>query len=248
VPTGVGLFTVRTALADDLVGTLDAISRMGYDGVEPVSLTGGDEHLVRSFPAGAVPAADPAELRRILDDLGLVTSSMHAPLLTESNANAILDEAAVLGTDLLVLSHAASVEGFGPETFGAPDELRRFADLLATAAELAARRGVRTGYHNHDFEVTQPGPERTALEELVELTDGRVFLEFDVTWVDRAGVDSAAIIDRLRDHVLLLHGREALGDAARAATAARWHIADLGTVPDDPMAAVGAAYERIAGG
>jgi len=244
-PLGLGLFTIRGPLAEDLRGTLAEVAEMGFEGVEPISVTGADGHMIDLLPGGAVPAAAPSEVRRVLDDVGLVAASMHAPLVTRENANALLDEAETPGTDLLGPSAPQVVHGFGPETFGSPDDVRRLADVLSSAAELAGERGARIGYHNHDFEVTQPSPERTALEELLELTDPRVFVEFDVTWVERAGVDPVPIVERIQDRVLVLHGRESLADAARVAPDTRWHIADLGTVEHSPMDVARRSYDML---
>ena len=66
IPIGVQLYSVREDCARDLPGTLEAIAKMGYDGVE---FAGYYDHSA-------------ADLRKLLDDNGLKCCGTHIPLDT----------------------------------------------------------------------------------------------------------------------------------------------------------------------
>jgi len=93
-PIALQLYSLREQAKGDFVGVLKAVAEMGYVGVEPAGLHG--------------MAAE--EVREVLDDLGLVCCSMHGPFPTKENVNQRVDEAAALGTDLII-------SGLGPKDF-----------------------------------------------------------------------------------------------------------------------------------
>jgi sugar phosphate isomerase/epimerase len=86
--------------------------------------------------------------------------------------------------------------------------------------ELARRRGIRLGYHNHDFEFIDE-LNGAPFEALMAATDpDLVHLELDVYWVAKAGRDPLQLLRLYGDRVLQMH----LKDLDWAGG-----IADLGT-------------------
>ena len=63
IPIGLELYSVRNELAADAAGTIRAVAEMGYEGVE---FAGPPQH-------------SGAELRKMLDDNGLVCCGWHTP-------------------------------------------------------------------------------------------------------------------------------------------------------------------------
>ena len=129
IPIAVQLYSVRHDLDADLRGTLRAVAEMDYEGVE--------------F-AGA-PKHEAAELKRLLDEFGLVCCGWHTPfaLVQEDQLEATIAFNQALENPNIIVP-------------GIPEHLRRTrADWLKLAAffdQLAAKlavHGMRTGYHNH---------------------------------------------------------------------------------------------------
>ncbi|HUU34446.1 MAG TPA: hypothetical protein VMW48_10300, partial [Vicinamibacterales bacterium] len=74
-PIALQLYTLREIAAKDFIGVLEQVAEIGYAGVEPAGLQG--------HKAG--------DIRRVLDDLGLVCPSAHMPLATRDNLGEIVD-------------------------------------------------------------------------------------------------------------------------------------------------------------
>ena len=70
-PISVQLYSVREAAAEDFYGVLGQIASFGYVGVEPAGLHG----------------KEPAEVRKVLDDLGLLCESAHMGCANAENVN-----------------------------------------------------------------------------------------------------------------------------------------------------------------
>src|SRR5205807_4464660 len=80
------LWTLHDLAARDLEGVLTTIAGLGYTAVEPLGLHG----------------RRPADVRTLLDDLGMTVCSAHAPFPAGPDARKILDEQAELGADTVI--------------------------------------------------------------------------------------------------------------------------------------------------
>lgn len=178
---GVQLYTVRDSARADIATTLRRVAEIGYPAVEPYDLLSAPEALAEAVARHQlrVPAA-------------------HAGLLGE-NRDALLAAAGRLGISTLVVPYAA------PERFADAAGVDALAAELNAAAERAADDGIRVGYHNHHFELTQRVEGRAALERLADGLDPRVVLELDIYWAAFGEPDVPALLDRLGDRVRFLH-------------------------------------------
>lgn len=182
---GLMLYTLRHRCARDLDGTLQAVGEIGYAGVELHSLHG----------------RDPAEVRVLLDELGLDVCGRHASLEEiENDLDALAGELRTLGTDKLVLAWI-SVPASAEE-----------ADALVARIDVAAGHvgdaGLRLGFHNHDGELRTLDDGRTVLDRLLELDEDRLFFEVDLGWAWFARVDPVGLVKRLAPRVPLVHVKD----------------------------------------
>jgi sugar phosphate isomerase/epimerase len=147
------------------------------------------------------------------------------------------------------------------------DDVRRFAAELGGLAPMFADRGMRLGYHNHDFEFRPLGG-TTVWSVLLDELPPEVEVELDVYWVSIAGRDPVTEIRNAADRVRLLHMKDRLAgpdardvpagagilDFPRIVAAGRsagieWYVAELDN-PLDPVADITAAaryLESLAG-
>ena len=178
---GVQLYTVRRNAKHDLPGVLTAIRQIGYDEVE----TYWD---VYSHPA--------AELKRILNDHGLRVPSGH---FNYDGLEAKLDYAATLGVDYMICPMLpkpmwTSLDGF-----------KRAADQFNQWGEQIKSRGMRFGFHNHNYEFRRFG-ETTGFDVLLSRTDPNLMcLEMDCYWMTQAGQDPLQMLRTLGSRIKLLH-------------------------------------------
>jgi sugar phosphate isomerase/epimerase len=194
-PLSVQLYSLREASARDFDGVLQAVSAMGYQGVEPFNLFG----------------RSPEAFRRQVEALGMTVSSSHFPWANRTGVAELVDVLGALG-----LSRA--VGGFAPDDFRDLDAVRTAAEASADLAEQLAAHGITLALHNHwwEFELIEGRPAYHYLQELVPSIE----FEIDVYWAANFGSrDPAVEIERVRDRTPLLHVKDGplVRDAAMVA-------------------------------
>ncbi|MHA6615569.1 sugar phosphate isomerase/epimerase family protein [Pseudonocardia sp. DLS-67] len=184
-PLSVQLYTVRELLAEDLPGTLDRLAGLGLDHVEPFRLT---DHAAQLGPALAAS--------------GLTAPTAHQHVVGTGAEEEIFATAAALGVRTV----------FDPridrERFETADGVAAVAADLNAAAAVAAKHGVRLGYHNHaqELEIVLYGT--PALELLAGHLDEAVVLEVDTYWAAVGGQDPVALLKRLGERVTAVHVKD----------------------------------------
>jgi sugar phosphate isomerase/epimerase len=197
-PISVQLYSLRERAAKDFQSVLKDVADMGYKGVEPAGLQG----------------KTAKEVRKMVDDLGLVVSSAHAGLATKENVNEIVDTAKTLGYEYVI-------SGLGPDDFKSMDKIKAGAEKFQAAAELLKPHGLQMGYHNHwwEFDLFEG---RYGYNWFFELCPD-VFSELDVYWANNFNkVDVPAVVKAHKNRIKLLH------------------IKDGTLIKDQPHTAVGA--------
>ncbi len=238
------LYTVRGLLADDLPGTLTAVSRAGYTSVELAGL----------------PEIDDVELSGRLAEAGLEAVASHEPIeRLRADVDAVARRLTRLGCP------RAIVPWLPERDRDTSDAVRRVAAEIGVIAGRLADHGIRIGYHNHAFEF-DPVDGTTAWDILAAELDASVDFEIDVFWAAVAGRDPAALIEEHRDRVRLLHMKDRDPDAgpeprdappgsgvlrwdgiiaAARAAGVVWYVIEQ-DVPSDPLADItqGLAFLR----
>ena len=182
---GLMLYSLRGDCARDFEGTLRGVREIGYEGVELIDLYGHDARHVRA----------------LLDELGLAVCGRHASLeAIEGDLDALAGELRAVGSDRLVLAWIAP-----------PASVEEAGAVVARIAALAKRvrdAGLRLGFHNHDGELRPLDDGRTVLDRLLELDEDELFFEVDLGWAWFAGVEPAAVVERLAPRVPLVHVKD----------------------------------------
>jgi sugar phosphate isomerase/epimerase len=236
-PMGLQLYSLREVAAGDLPGTLDAVAAAGFAGVELAGLYGHAPATVRGWLAAA----------------GLAVPSAHAGLQDLETQRRALDDLREVGVDTWVIPSAPAGR------FADAAAIRSLADDIHERARLAASLGLRTGYHNHWWELESRIDGEAALVHLVRALDPDTVVEVDIYWAQVGGEDPAALIRRLGPRVELLHVKDgparsrdddhvALGTGSVDLVAAlaagehvRWHIVELDRCATDMLTAIRAS-------
>jgi sugar phosphate isomerase/epimerase len=189
---GVQLYMLRAQMRTDPEGTLARIARLGYSEIEWWGNWG----------------RTPAQLRAMLDANKLSSPAAHIDPkdLVRDRLPALLEAATTIGHKSLLVAWTP------PEQRRTADDWKRVAETLNVAGASAAAAGIRTGYHNHDFEFQRFG-DRSGFEILLQETDANlVDIELDCFWAFKAGFQPLALLNAHQDRIKYLHLKDSGGE------------------------------------
>jgi len=189
IPVGLELYSVRTEMQKDLMGTVKAVAKLGYPGVE----------FYGPYYDWTIDYAK--DVRKLLDDLGIVCYSTHnsAKSFTPDGYQKAIDLNAAIGSKYVVMASAGRVEGL--------DGWKKVADRLNFGAEMFKPAGIGAGYHNHQAEF-KPLDGKRPLEVLADNTDKSVMLQLDVGTCLETENDPVAWINQHAGRIKSLHCKD----------------------------------------
>lgn len=183
---GIQLYTLRELMRENFAKTLEAVSNIGYRGVEFAGYGNYRAH----------------ELKKLMDDFGLEAVSSHIPLIAlEQELDAVIAFAKEVGISYLVCP-------FLPEdkrkSLSDYERLARSLSIIGNACE---SNGITFCYHNHAFEFeVQTAEDQYALDALFDWTKGHhVQAELDLYWIEYAGESAVAYLQKYAGRVPLVH-------------------------------------------
>jgi len=184
---GLQLYSVRADCAKDLSGTLKAVARMGYDGVEFAG------YYNRSA----------SDLRKMLKDDGLKCYGTHVSLedIAGDRLDKTLTFAHELGCGLVV------VPWLPENKRNSTQSIIDTANLFAVASKKAAEKGIRVGWHNEDYEFHKIDGE-TIWQIFWSHADPHVVMEFDTGNAMSAGEQAAPYLLKYPEKVYALHVKD----------------------------------------
>lgn len=184
LPIALQLYSVRDELGKDFTGTLRKVKALGYDGVEFAGLY---EHK-------------PAEVRKILEESGLIPVSAHVPFIElAAEPVKLIGEYAEIGCKYIAIPYLMPEYRPGAEKF---NEVIEGAKIIGKAAK---NFGMTLLYHNHDFEFTRIDGEY-ALDILYKSVSADLLqTELDTCWVNVAGEDPSAYLRKYAGRSPVVH-------------------------------------------
>jgi sugar phosphate isomerase/epimerase len=239
IPVGVQLYSVREAASNDLPAVLEAIGKMGYEGVEFAGYYGWE--------------AKPKELRRLLDANGLKCCGTHTGLetVTGDNLKATAELHTVLGNSYLIVPSLQAKDAQG------------WLDLAKRLNEIAAKAkplGMRVGYHAHAGDFRKLG-DKTSWEIFFDNTGPDVIMQNDTGNCMSGGGDPVAILKKYPGRSVTVHLKEFGGPEAavigqgvvpwvevfqvcETTGGTSWYIVEH-EVGDDPMGSIRGCLEGL---
>lgn len=189
IPVGLELFSVRNELAKDLMGTVKAVAKMGYQGVEFFS------------PYFAWKVEQAKEMRKLLDDLGVKCFSTHngANAFTAEGLGHAIELNTILGSRFVVMASAGRVQGL--------DGWKKVGETLENAVAKLKPAGMLPGFHNHQLEFRMLDGKRPL--EVIAANSGKdVVLQLDVGTCVEVGVDPMGWIKQNAGRIKSIHCKE----------------------------------------
>lgn len=185
---GLQLYTVRSAMAKDLEGTLDAIAKAGITELEFAGYYN----------------KDAAWWQAALKKRGFKAPSTHEGMpATDDGWDAIFQRATQMGHELVVVPSVSN------EYRGTVEKVQKLCDRLNVGAEKASQYGLMFGYHNHDQEFA-PMEGTSMWDVMTARTDAAlVKLELDCYWATKAGKKPLDIINQWPGRIVAVHVKDA---------------------------------------
>lgn len=203
---GIQLYTLAKPLSENFTGTIRKLAAFGYKNLEfagPYYFS--PEEEIKNNPLVTVMGLSgygyhghtPGEIRMMLDDLGLVSTSAH---ISDNSLKYNIDEA-IEAANIIGQKYILSPAFMGQT----PDEYKAAAELYNGFGEKCKAGGIRYGYHTHNGEFAIYDG-RSLFDILVKETDPElVCFELDLFWAAVAGVDVVKLVKQYPGRVKLLH-------------------------------------------
>lgn len=145
---GLQLYSIREQMQKDPLGSLTQVAKMGYKYVEHAN------YINRKFYGYSA-----AEFKKVLDGLGLKMISGHTVMGKQhwdEAKNDFSDSWKQTIDDAGILEQKYVVSPSMDETMrNKYDDFKHYMDIFNKCGELCKKRGMKFGYHNHDFEFSE---------------------------------------------------------------------------------------------
>jgi sugar phosphate isomerase/epimerase len=240
---GVQLYTLRDRLQQDVSTNLAAIAEIGYQEVETAGLYG----------------LTPARFREEMDRVGLVSPAGHYGLDgIRRDLEGTVSTALALGQTWILVPSLGAADR-------TPEGYRHVAEDLNRFGAAARDRGIRFGYHNHDFEFATLENGEVGYDLLLTGTDPELIdMELDLYWAVRGGRDPVELMGQYPGRFRLCHAKDmaAVGGDRRMVDVGQGEIdfarifahGEVGGLrhyfvehdrPEDSLASVRASYAHL---
>jgi sugar phosphate isomerase/epimerase len=177
-PIGLQLWSVRDAMEKDPIGTLKAVSKHGYKFVESFG-----------FNNGKWFGLTPSEMKKNLNGLGMTMRSAHQGMTTKSydkSTKQLNDEFKKAVDAALEVGQKYVICPYMSDEDRNKESVKLLCEMFNKAGEYCNSKGLRFGYHNHDFEFSTRFDDAPMYKMLLDETEPKlVCFEMDMCWVVR---------------------------------------------------------------
>ena len=183
---GLQLYTLRNEMAQDFEGTLERVAELGFKEMQFAGYHG----------------RSPAEVRRILDRLGMTSPAAHVGLgLMRDEIDRQIDIAGEIGQQYIVIPSLPSDE----RTL---NDYERHAEALNEYGLRCKDHAMTIGYHNHSFEFELQG-KKIGYDYLLYFTEpDLVKFELDLYWAVNANVNPIEIFNKNPGRFPMVHVKD----------------------------------------
>jgi sugar phosphate isomerase/epimerase len=192
---GIQLYTIRDAMAADVLGSLKKVSDLGFKNLE-----------LASYADGKFYGYTAKEFKKIVADLGMEIPSSHTQVeskgITIDNAKKMADDHAELGVKYCVMPWVNEVDR-NVETY------KRMVGDWNQVGKIMKEAGIQFAYHNHNFEfATIDGVVPYYDIYMKEMDADLIKLELDLFWANKAGQNPVEMFKKYPGRFHLLHMKD----------------------------------------
>jgi len=192
IPIALQLWSVREDCKNDLPKTLEALAKMGYEGVEFAGFHGYTS----------------AQINKMLKDNGLRVAGSHTPisLLQGDEFAGTVEFNQALGNKYVV------VPSLSDNMWNSKNACLQTAAVLNELADKLANYGMAVGFHNHAGELrplpVQAGGPISPYDCIFGATKQEVVMQIDIGHAMRGGGDPVALIQKYPGRAKTVHVKE----------------------------------------
>lgn len=199
---GVQLYSVRDDMMNDPLGSLKKVAEMGYKYVEHAN-----------YVDGKFYGYAPSEFRKVLDDTGLNMISGHTVMGREDwdetkndfsdRWKKLVDDAAVLGQKYVV---SPSMDDSMRSNY---DDFKHYMDIFNKCGDLCKSRGMKFGYHNHDFEFSEKLNNEKLFDIMMKSMDpDKVVVQLDIGNLYNGGAVALDVVKQYPGRFENIHAKD----------------------------------------
>jgi sugar phosphate isomerase/epimerase len=207
---GLQLFSLPKMLNNDLRGSLEMISKMGYKKLElygPYPFS--SEKTIKEWKAITPQLGfsgsgffnyNVSDFRSLLDEYGLKAKSAHIHLHTlNTRMPEVGDAARSLGLECVGIAYIPE------EKRKTLDGYKRMADEFNVLGDLAKKEGLKFIYHNHGYGLKEQD-DQVPMKLILDNTDPElVFFEMDIYWTTAGGANPIEYLKSYPNRYLCIH-------------------------------------------
>jgi sugar phosphate isomerase/epimerase len=192
---GLQLYSIRDAMADDPLSSLQKVSDMGYKNLE-----------LANYVDGKFYGYSPAEFKKIANDMDMEVISSHTQVeaegITLENAKKMADDHAELGVKYCIQPWI-NEEDRNIETY------KKMIGDWNEVGRIMKEAGIQFGYHNHNFEF-KPVDGIVPYYDIFmpEMDPELITMEIDVYWATKAGQDPVEMFNKYPGRFQLFHFKD----------------------------------------
>lgn len=192
------LYSVRKDIKTDFTGTIDALGKMGFKGIEAAG-----------YKDGKFYDLSPEAFKEAIESAGMTVLSSHVGKRLNNDIATTDWQEVWQWWDVAIQAHKAA----GMKCIVMPSmpkhqslaDLQAYCDYLNQIGEKCNTAGIRFGYHNHNFEFVKVEGEMM-YDYLLNNTDpSKVFFQMDVYWVVRGGESPVEYFNKYPGRFEMLH-------------------------------------------
>lgn len=188
VKIGSPLFILRKSCEKDLMGVLERLAEIGYDGVELLGLFG-------HSPSAIKEKLDSCHLKAIGDHVSFDEFT--------NNTEKVIEEHRILGCGYITIG-TLPVDGLpGGENYA------RTLEMIEKLGELMNSAGMKLLFHNHAGELENTANGKSILENILDdCRHDLLYLEPDFGWMQIGGADPAYYLKKYRNRCPVVHFKD----------------------------------------
>ena len=168
--TGIQLYSVRTDMKSDPLGTLKQLADMGYRHVEHAN------YANRKFYGWSV-----SEFKKILNGFGMSMPSGHTVLDAkhwDASKKDFTNEWKYTVEDAATMGQSFVISPWLEESKRkSMSDLKSFMEIFNRSGELCKKFGMKFGYHNHDFEFSEKVEGKVLFDIILSETDPNLVMQ-----------------------------------------------------------------------
>jgi sugar phosphate isomerase/epimerase len=195
---GLQLYSLRDDINDiGIKKVLEIVAKMGYVNLETAG-----------YNDGKIYDTDPAEFKKIVDDLGMKVTSAHLGRGLSDNR----DEDMKWWSIAVEAHHAAGMKymimPYSPLSGenATLDNVKKYGEYFSQIGLITATAGIKFGYHNHAFEFENKIDDVPVYDLLVENTSpDHVLFQNDVYWTQKGGYNPVDYLKKYPKRIQVLH-------------------------------------------